>query len=458
MQFKRTKIVATLSPSTCTPTILRSMLRAGLDVVRINTAHCSTAEAAEMLTVIRTVSDRLAILIDTKGPNIRTTEIENELKLATGDTVIIGRDFNVSYSRFADELGRASRIVIDDGEMELEIRAVDNNLVECRALNDGVIRNRKSINVPGAVMSTPALTAKDIEFLRFAAEQKVDYIAHSFVRRREDVLAVRRELERCHALIPIIAKIENREGVENIESILEAADGLMVARGDLGIEIPLEEVPVIQKRLIRRAIMHSKPVITATQMLQSMITSPRPTRAEVSDVANAVFDGTDAVMLSGETAQGAYPVQAVKMMASIIRESEAHGQNDFASFAPPEPLGAEVTAFLVKSAGLAAEDLPVKAIVVNTASGRTARMFAARRWRTPIIGLSYTPAVVRQMALWYGITPLPSEYLESSDELLQDAVARVVKAELVDHDDLLVLIGRQHGADFCTIVRPADLK
>ena len=307
-------------------------------------------------------------------------------------------------------------------------------------------------------MTPPALTEKDKAFLAFSTAEKVDFIAHSFVRSSADIQAVRQELARNDPQnrISIIAKIENEEGVDHLDEILDSADGLMVARGDLGIEIPLEEVPILQKEMIRKCIRHAKPVITATQMLQSMQENPRPTRAEVSDVANSVFDGTSAVMLSGETAQGKYPVKAVEMMTRIIQETEKTGALHFDHISETDTLNAPVTAYLVKSASECVNSLPIRAIICNTATGRTCRLLAAQRMDCTVYGLSFDSAVVRQMALLYGIHPLKIDYCENVDDLLPISVEKLLAEHKITRNDLVLLLSR-NKADICSIFRPCDL-
>ncbi len=467
-RMKRTKIVATISTMNCEVDFLRRLHAAGMDVARLNTAHMSLEDAALMVNNIRQVSDDIAIMIDTKGPNIRTCNLNDPLPVAkeavvdvSSGTVAPGSGFQVNYNKFVDEIPAGSRIMIDDGEVELIVDRKVGRVLKCRALNDGTIRNHKSVNVPGVEMNMPALTARDREFIDFAIENKLDFIAHSFVRSRDDVMAVQSILDTSDSPIGIIAKIENRQGVNNLSSILDVAYGVMVARGDLGIEIPLEEIPLIQKHMIYECMRRRKPVITATQMLQSMENNPRPTRAEVSDVANAVFDGSDAVMLSGETAQGRYPVESVAMMTRILLETERTASKLFARIDEIEAPRDAVSAYLVKTALQSPSKLPIRAIICNTATGRSPRMCAAYRGSVPIYAFSYNPGVVRQLTLSYGVCPLHRDYQENFTDLVQVPVKRLLEDKKIDRDDLVVFLGRHsltdQSSDFCSIVRPREL-
>ena len=339
MRNKQTKIICTIASNRCECDFIQKLYDAGMNVARLNTAHMTTAEADLLVANIRSVSDEIGILIDTKGPEVRTCEIEDGIEFITGDVILIGdketpeNGFKVNYDDFCARIPVGCSILIDDGETQLTVTGKKNGLLICRAENNGIIKNRKSINVPGVELDLPSLTEKDADFIDWATRSNIEFIAHSFVRNRDDVMAIQSILNMRKSPIKIIAKIENREGVDNLESILDVAHSVMVARGDLGIEIPAEEVPVIQKLIIKTCIRRVKPVITATQMLHTMIDNPRATRAEVSDVANAIYDGTDALMLSGETAYGKYPIEAVTTMANIARNVEA--QNTTLSFQLP---------------------------------------------------------------------------------------------------------------------------
>ena len=332
---KQTKIVATISDRNCGAEFVSAMIERGVDVFRLNTAHQSPEDSLKVINNIRAVSDFTGILIDTKGPEIRTVEMSESIEVRTGDKVVFGnagcshigkmkgqKIIPVSYDNLVDDVPVGSLILIDDGETAFRVTEKQDSCLYAEAENDGIIKNRKSVNIPGVHLNLPALTDKDRAYIRFATENGIDFIAHSFVRNAADVREINEILEECSSSIKVIAKIENREGVDNIKEILDVCHGIMVARGDLGIEIPAESVPAIQKKLIRLCVKRAKPVITATQMLQSMIDNPRPTRAEVSDIANAVLDGTAALMLSGETAYGRYPLESVSTMAKIAQAAE----------------------------------------------------------------------------------------------------------------------------------------
>jgi len=321
MNRKRTKIVATISDKKCDPGFIKELYDAGMDVIRINSAHLDIDGALRIIKNTREVSDKIAIILDTKGPEIRTTLCDSPIQLIKGNTINIIGDpgkkctneaIYVSFDAIASEIPIGSMILIDDGDLELKVLKRKGNALECIIENDGMLGSRKSVNIPGAKIRLPSLTAKDRKFIEMASANGVDFIAHSFVRTRQDVIDVQSVLDKYKSPIKIIAKIENQEGVENLDDILENVYGIMVARGDLAIEIPYEKIPGIQKMIITKCIISRKPVIVATQMLHSMISNPRPTRAEVSDIASAIYSQTDALMLSGETANGRYPVEAVK--------------------------------------------------------------------------------------------------------------------------------------------------
>ncbi|MDD4158475.1 MAG: pyruvate kinase, partial [Proteiniphilum sp.] len=321
--LKQTKIIATISDKRCEVPFLRQLFEAGMNVVRLNSAHLDEEGFLKIIRNTRAVSSRIGILVDTKGPEIRTTVADHPIELKTGDQIrIVGdpagissRDtLYISYPSISEEMHEGDDILIDDGEIDLKVITVTADDLLCSVQNDGTVGSRKSVNIPGVRISLPAITARDRQFIALAAKHDVDFIAHSFVRSREDVLAVQEILNELKSPIKIIAKIENQEGVDNADEILDVAFGIMVARGDLGIEVPQEKIPGIQRVLIRQAVHHKKPVIVATQMLHSMIHNPRPTRAEITDIANAIYYRTDAVMLSGETAYGKYPVEAVSTM------------------------------------------------------------------------------------------------------------------------------------------------
>ncbi len=326
MLLKQTKIVATISDQRCDVDFIKQLFDAGMNVVRMNTAHLGREGAEKLINNVRSVSNRIAILMDTKGPEVRTTVLDEPIPFKAGDRVkVVGNPdrqttrecISVSYPNFVHDLNVGGHILIDDGDLELVVVEKNADHLLCEVQNEATLSSRKSVNVPGVRINLPSLTEKDRNNILYAIEKDIDFIAHSFVRNRQDILDIKAILDAHNSDIRIIAKIENQEGVDNIDEILEVADGVMIARGDLGIEVPQERIPGIQRLLIRKCILAKKPVIVATQMLHTMISNPRPTRAEVTDIANAIYYRTDALMLSGETAYGKYPVEAVKTMTKI---------------------------------------------------------------------------------------------------------------------------------------------
>ena len=389
--MKRTKIVATISDKRCEIGFLRELYEAGMNVVRLNTAHQTLDEAMKVVRNVRAVSDQIALLIDTKGPEVRTCDIvvpvrvgKGEIIFMTGDrTLVAEKLIHVSYEHFVRDVQIGDKILVDDGDVELIVRDKKENCLELEASNPGEIKDKKSINVPGVNMHLESLSDKDRKFIQFAMDNKLDFIAHSFVRNKQDVMEIQQILDEQHSNIKIIAKIENQEGVNHIDEILDHVYGVMVARGDLAIEIDAEKIPLIQRYIVNKCIESKKPVIIATQMLHTMIDHPRPTRAEVSDIANAVFSGTDAIMLSGETAYGDYPLEAVKVMSRVAEANE--------SILPPDAnrnlvrINNEITAALARVAVRMTTMLPIKAIVVDTNSGRTVRYLSAFRGGLPVL-------------------------------------------------------------------------
>ncbi|MDX9897038.1 MAG: pyruvate kinase, partial [Desulfofustis sp.] len=430
--LRRTKIVATISNLQCSPSFIEGLYRAGINVVRLNTAHMSHEDALEVIRAVRSVSDKIALLLDTKGPEIRTCDMDSPLPVKSGDMLRVkgspgqrstGDLLCVSYADFVRDVPVGSSIMIDDGHIALAVMDKDSECLICSVENDGVIKGRKSINIPAVHVRLPALSEKDKGFIRFAADHDLDFIAHSFVRSKEDVLAVQEILDEHHSGAKIIAKIENFQGVLNLEEILDHAHGVMIARGDLAVEIPTEQIPLIQKKIIRTCIERRRPVIVATQMLHSMIESPRPTRAEVSDVANACIDRADALMLSGETANGRYPELAVRTMAKIIKEVEG---KDRSFFDVPYSHEHRVVAYLAKAAVKAAVRLDSKAIVADSVSGKSILALAAYRGINPIFAQVYDRRVARQLALSYGVY---ADYVENgadSEEALSRSICRLV--------------------------------
>ena len=447
MPKKLTKIVATLTGKRCEPAFIEELYREGMDVIRINSAHADIEGALRLITNTRVVSDKIAILIDTKGPEIRTTICDVPIELKKGNTILMAGNpgekttdkiINVSYTEFVSEVPPGTAVLIDDGEIELMAVRRDGDFLECLIENDGVLGARKSVNLPGVKICLPSLTEKDRTFIKMAAENEVDFIAHSFVRSKQDVLDVQAVLDEYNSKIKIIAKIENKEGVDNIDEILEVVYGIMVARGDLGIEIPYEKIPGIQKMMISKCIESRKPVIVATQMLQSMITNPRPTRAEVSDIANAIYSQTDALMLSGETANGRYPVEAVKTMARVALEVE-NNKEKFVDM-PSVKINGEISAYLAKVAVKTAVRIDARGIIADTTGGRTLRDMAAYRGYKIILAQCYLKSTMRELALSYGIYASYQERKKSVDDFLKVALQNLTRDNFVNNDDLIVVL------------------
>jgi len=460
---KRTKIVATISDRNCDISFLKQMVKSGMNVVRLNTAHQTYDQSLKVVQNVRAVSDNVAILLDTKGPEIRTTVAEDKIFVESGDKIYIKGDpeattnrecIYMSYQNFVEDVPVGSKILIDDGSLELNVLDREGDKLLCEVLNQGFIEGRKSVNIPAVHVKLPALSKKDIGYIHFAIDNDLDFIAHSFVRHKEDVLAIQEILDKRKSAIKIIAKIENQQGVDNIDEILEHTYGIMVARGDLAVEIPQERIPGVQKCMIQKAIEYRKVVITATQMLHSMIENPRPTRAEISDVANAIYDGTDAVMLSGETAYGKYPVKALETMANIAMEVEKSltGIRETSY----KVLNTEITAYLTYSAMKAAVDLNAQAIIADTSSGRTIRGLSAYRGPKMIFAQCYDKRVMRELALVYGAFTnyMPPQHV-SNEEFIFEAIKSLRSAGRVQGEDLVVVIagnfGPTHGASFIEV-------
>ena len=452
--MKKTKIIATISDQMCSVPLLTLMHQAGMDVVRLNTAHQSPEEALGVIRNVRAVSDRIAIMVDTKGPEIRTTAALADIPVKTDQIIeVTGKADCVSspdcicatYNHLVDDLSIGDRILIDDGEIELVVMEKQLDRLLCKVSNDGFIKGRKSINLPSVkIRNLPALTEKDRGFIEFAIDQDIDFIAHSFVRNKEDVLAIQEILDARQSRIKIIAKIENQEGVDKIDEILDHVYGVMVARGDLAIEIPAEKIPIIQKMIVRKCIERRKPVIIATQMLQSMIKSPRPTRAEVSDVANACLDHTDAIMLSGETAFGKYPLEAVMMMARIAEEVES----SLSTFTDsPYESTKNVTSYLAKSAVKASLRLKTKALVADTISGKTILSLVAYRGENPIFAQCYSKRVMRELSLSFGVSASFMERDLTSHAFLRTAINRLLESGFLTQDSLITVLAGNFGSD-----------
>ncbi|MGC7819534.1 pyruvate kinase [Staphylococcus epidermidis] len=452
--MRKTKIVCTIGPASESEEMLEKLMNAGMNVARLNFSHGSHEEHKARIDTIRKVAKRLnktiGLLLDTKGPEIRTHNMKDGLiVLEKGKEVIVSMNevegtpekFSVTYENLINDVNIGSYILLDDGLVELQVKEInkDKGEVKCDILNTGELKNKKGVNLPGVKVNLPGITDKDADDIRFGIKENVDFIAASFVRRPSDVLDIRQILEEEKAEITIFPKIENQEGIDNIEEILEVSDGLMVARGDMGVEIPPESVPMVQKDLIRKCNKLGKPVITATQMLDSMQRNPRATRAEASDVANAIYDGTDAVMLSGETAAGQYPEEAVKTMRNIAVSAEA--AQDYKKLLSDRTKLVETS--LVNAIGVSvahtALNLNVKAIVAATESGSTARTISKYRPHSDIIAVTPSEKTARQCAIVWGVNPVVKEGRKTTDALLNNAVATTVETGRVSNGDLIII-------------------
>lgn len=451
---KKTKIVATISDRKCDVEFIRELRKAGINVVRLNTAHQSHEDTLKVIKNVREVSGRIALLLDTKGPEIRTTKAPEPIHVTFGDEIYIKGDPNgiseracicVNYPGFVEDVPVGSKVMIDDGSIQLKvIKKVDDKLL-CLVDNDGVIEGRKSVNIPSVHVKLPALSQKDIDYIHFACDEDLDFIAHSFVRNKEDAIAVQNILDERGSQAKIIAKIENQDGVDNIDEILDHVYGIMIARGDLAVEVPQHRIPVIQKMLIEKCVARNKPVITATQMLHSMIHNPRPTRAEISDVANAIYDGTDAVMLSGETAYGDYPVESVQIMTNIALEVEAAKMQNIPKPMVISEIKNEIVSFIAYSAVKAHQQLNTKAILADTTTGRTIKALAAYRGKCIIFAECYNERVMRELALSYGVYVNYMENSKSRDGFIYDGIQRLMKKSELTVDDRVVVVAGNFG-------------
>ncbi|KML07405.1 pyruvate kinase [Rossellomorea marisflavi] len=453
--MRKTKIVCTIGPASESVEKLSQLIDAGMNVTRLNFSHGDFEEHGQRIINIREAAAKagknIGILLDTKGPEIRTHTMENGgIELEKGKNIIVSMQevvgtvdkFSVSYEGLIDDVHEGSKILLDDGLIGLEVTKIDkaNGEIHTVINNSGALKNKKGVNVPGVSVNLPGITEKDANDIIFGIEQGIDFIAASFVRRASDVLEIRQLLEEHNAShIHIIPKIENQEGVDNIDEILEVSDGLMVARGDLGVEIPAEEVPLVQKMLIKKCNAQGKPVITATQMLDSMQRNPRPTRAEASDVANAIFDGTDAIMLSGETAAGSYPVEAVETMHSIASRAEQALDSSAILSARIKDCEHNMTDAIGQSVAHTAINLDVNAIVAPTESGHTARMISKYRPKAPIVAVTSDDSVTRRLALVWGVFPTMGQKASTTDEMLQMAVDESMNSGMTKHGDLIVI-------------------
>lgn len=452
--MRKTKIVCTIGPASQDENIFTELVENGLNVARLNFSHGSHDEHKERIQMIKRVREKLcshtSIMLDTKGPEIRTRDFENnKIDVVKGQEIIvtskdiIGNDktISVTYENFAEDLNIGNTVLIDDGLISLEVlEKLNETDLKCVVKNGGIIRNKKGVNVPNVKINLPALTKRDIDDIKFGIEQEVDFIAASFIRKADDVITIRRILEENNAEnILIISKIENREGVENIDEIIEVSDSIMVARGDLGVEIPAEEVPLVQKMLIKKCNDAGKPVITATQMLDSMMRNPRPTRAEVSDVATAIFEGSDAIMLSGETASGSYPKESVNTMAEIAKMIENSLDYNEILKNKNNNMEPSITDSISYATCKTSLDLNAAAIITATSSGYTASAVSKFRPKGPVIAATESEKVMRKMSLYWGVFPVKIDKLSSTDEIIEVAVNNTLKSGYIKSGDLIVI-------------------
>lgn len=449
--MRKTKIVATIGPASSSVNVLTDLIKNGVDVARLNFSHGSHESHYEIIQNIREAEKaagrEIAIMMDTMGPEIRTGKFVNQRAFLEQDSeVIITPDevlgdekrFSVTYDYICNDIKPGDRILIDDGLIDLLVIKIEKNDIYTKVITGGEISNNKGVNLPGKKLNLPSLIDKDIADIEFGIRHNLDYVAASFVRTGKDILEIRKIIEREKSDMDIVAKIENAEGVENIEEILELADGVMVARGDLGVEIPPEEVPVVQKRIIRIANHKGKPVITATQMLDSMMRNPRPTRAEASDVANAILDGTDAIMLSGETAAGKYPVLSVIMMDRIARKTEKE-MGFFEKNENFKPVKNTIPDSIASAACRLSKNLEAKAIITSTTSGSTAKMVSKYRPMAQIIAATPSERVYRKLKLVWGVESVITSQNEGTDEMIRSAVNTSLMEGLISNGDLVIL-------------------
>lgn len=468
--MKKTKIVCSISDRRCEVDFLRKLFFAGMNVVRMNTAHATPDGIRTIIRNTREVSPHLALLIDTKGPEVRTTNVEHPITYKKGDVVkIFGRPemdtthdiVNVSYTDFTKCVGKGAHILFDDGLLDMLVMEQVGPMLVAQVQNDGVLGAHKSVNVPGVHIDLPALTEKDKKNINLAIDEDIDFIAHSFVRSADDVMAVQKMLDERGSDIKIISKIENQEGVDNIDEIIDASYGIMIARGDLGIEVPLELIPGIQRTIMHKCEQKKKPVIVATQMLHTMIDNPRPTRAEVTDIANAIYSRTDALMLSGETASGKYPLEAVQTMAAIAEQAEQDRMNSD-DFDIPLSSTCSQREFLAHTAIESTRKLGVAGIIAASESGQTARDIAAFRGPTPVLAICYNnEKTMRWLNLSYGVIPIYQKKHLSSLFLFVAALRMLLQKGYIKKDDKIAYlggsIGGRGGATFLEINRVSQV-
>lgn len=451
--MKQTKIVASISDRRCSIDFIRKLFFAGVNVVRMNTAHASEDGMRTIIRNVRAVSPHIAIMMDTKGPEVRTTGVAAPISYKTGDVVkIFGRPametshdiINLTYEDITRDVKVGDNILFDDGELAMTVIENTGPMLVAQVQNDGVLGANKSVNVPGVHIDLPAITKRDHKNILLAIEEDIDFIAHSFVRNAGDVKAIQKILDENGSDIKIISKIENQEGVDNIDDIIDASYGIMIARGDLGIEVPLERIPGIQKDVIRKCVIKKKPVIVATQMLHSMINNPRPTRAEVTDIASAVFANTDALMLSGETASGKYPVEAVKAMAAIAEQAEDDRSKD-GMFEVPMNEACTQREFLAHAAIESTRKLGVKGIITDSETGETARNIAAFRGPTPVLAICYREKTQRLLNLSFGVIPIYQKNHASPEHVFVSAVRMLRQKGYISLDDNIAYLSGSFG-------------
>ena len=447
---KKTKIICTISDINCEIDFIRQLYESGMNVARINSAHASIEGAQKIVDNIRAVSDKIGILVDTKGPEVRLTAMESAVGFVVkeGDTLYIkdgpgkacsAQALYTTCKSFVNDVPEGAHVLIDDGSVDLLVTGKDEEKLTCLVCNNGVIKGKKSVNVPNVHISLPALTPKDRVFVEWAIQADIDFIAHSFVRTKDDLLEIQEILNAHSSHLKIISKIENQQGIDNLDDILTYCYGVMVARGDLGVEIPAEKIPIIQKNIIQKCRARKKPVIIATQMLHSMIENPRPTRAEVTDVANAIFQRTDAIMLSGETASGKYPVEAVNTMCKIAKEAEK--SVDTSLDLNLEKVTKPIAAVLARSLVASTQKIPVKAIIFDTWTGRTGRYLAEFRPKVPIYAMCYNAYTMRELALTYDIFSYKFDIQKSKEDFVNNSINILKEDGKIADGDLIGFIG-----------------
>ena len=451
--MKQTKIVASISDRRCDVDFIRQLFFAGMNVVRMNTAHATPDGIRTIIKNVRTVSPHIALMIDTKGPEVRTTGVDQPIEYKTGDVVkIFGRPdmdsshdiVNLSYPDIAKDVKVGDDILFDDGELDMKVMDIEGPTIVAQVQNDGVLGAHKSVNVPGEHIALPALTEKDYQNILLAIEEDIDFIAHSFVRSADDVLAIQKILDEHNSDIKIISKIENQEGVDNIDEIIDASYGVMIARGDLGIEVPIERIPGIQRQIIRKCVMKKKPVIVATQMLHTMIKNPSPTRAEVTDIANAIYSYTDALMLSGETASGKYPLEAVKTMAAIAEQAEKD-RNAMGEYEVPMNENCSQREFLAHAAIDATRKLGVAGIITDSLTGETVRHLAAFRGPNPILAICYNEKTQRWLNLSFGVIAIHQKDKISPNYMFTAALRMLRQKGYITLDDKIAYLSGRFG-------------